>query len=363
MTTQLLLIFGGVLFFSEVTQAVQVSPSFHQKQTQTLISKLDTYVSQLTQSPFPLELKKCQIKVMSEKPDQVFKARCGDKLYGIRMFGRTPYAQKRGVHRSLLASELGVGPTVHYVASKIVLWEWLDGDFLQQPVPVDLLQKSADLLRKIHTIPAEKHQFFKKVFIEDRALNRLSELEKKGYTGLDLPLLRRSLTRIQKHLKKKQAHTMIHADLHQTHLLETASGELKLIDWGDSATGDGYDDLAAFSYFFCLTQHQEKKFLTMYLKRTPTSQEVARLYLKKLMVLVHFSLWHLRQGITDASLPSFQKISPLDLPSLQHWICKNGTKTHFSGNPQLSYHLGGKGMKEYFQALQSSDYLAAIMAI
>ncbi len=315
------------------------------------------------QRAFPGLERKCSASLLSHSPDKVYHIQCPGKQLGLRIFGRTVYAQKRGAYRSWLAGELDFGPKVLYVSSdqKVVVWQWLEGKMLKVPLSQDDLRKMAHLLKEMHAVSKPKYLFPRVVKIENRVLHRIQDLKKCKKVPIDLKLLKKSVKLIGRYLKHSSKR-MIHVDIHQKHVLKTPKGQLKLIDWGDSATGDPYDDLAAFSYFFCLSDSQEKEFLNLYLGRPATQAEQARLYLKKLLTLLHYSLWQLRQGLKGAGLLNQTHIGELP-DSLQEWLCKNGENSHFSGNPALSKALGMRGLKDFFKEMSSDRYHAAVQVL
>lgn len=313
---------------------------------------------------FPDLRARCQMALMSSSPDKVFHVKCPNQELGLRIFGRTAYAKKRGAYRSRLAGEMGLGPEILFVSEdkKVVVWRWLQGEGLTIPMNAADSNQAARMLRQIHAVPKKVRRFPRLVKIEDRVNRRLKELKKVAPDFLDFKRLKQSIKLIEKRLKKTVDHKMIHSDIHQKHVLKTSDGRIQLIDWGDCSTGDPYDDLAAFSYFFCLTPEQDQQFLAAYFERAPTEGEQAHLFLKKLLVGLHYSLWHLRQGLKGKGLMNQTRIGLLP-ETLQEWLGENGQRSHFSGNPALSKKLGTLGLKDYLKTVATERYGQAIQAL
>ncbi|PLX29472.1 MAG: hypothetical protein C0582_04675 [Alphaproteobacteria bacterium] len=296
----------------------------------------------------------CSYQLMSRNPDQVYCIKCPHQTFGLRVFNRTTYATRRGVYRASLAGALGLGPEVIMSNPEVgfVLWKWLAGRVLKSPVTSDDVRALTQQLRKVHQIPAQQRRYSRHTRIENRVHHRIDELMDMGSTVINLKSLQKSVDRIVKNLEAGPD-VMLHTDIHQSHVLRTNRG-IQLIDWGDSSTGSPFDDLAAVSVFFGLTPAQDRDMLTTYFDRPPSCMDGRQLFLKKLLVMLHYSLWQLRQAEKARGLLYQTRIKPYKMFS--EWIQDQGAQTHFSGNPALSRHVALLGLKAYFEGISSEAY-------
>tara|TARA_B000000565_G_scaffold234602_1_gene195091 strand:- start:3597 stop:4682 length:1086 start_codon:yes stop_codon:yes gene_type:complete len=297
----------------------------------------------------------CVYRPRSQKPDQVYHIKCSSKERGLRLFGRTAYANKRGVYRASLAGALGFGPEISIddPEAGFLIWPWLEGETLSIPLSDQDLESLTKLLKKVHAVPADQRLYPRVTRIEDRVVRRIDELQKIKSTVVDLKALRRSVKLVVENLQPEPM-VMIHGDLQQSHVLQTARG-IKLIDWGDSSTGDAFDDLAAVSVFFALSPAQDQKMLDVYFEGRVTCREHQQLFMKKLLVVLHYSLWQLRQAEKGRGLLNQTRID-MTAKTLAEWLTRNGANSHFSGNPALSRHVAMMGLEFYFKGVASKNY-------
>ena len=297
----------------------------------------------------------CRYSFKSQKPDQVYHIKCGTKQWGLRLFGRTAYANKRGVYRASLAGALGFGPKITAAdpGDGFIIWPWLKGGTLSNPLSDRDLDSLTKLLKKVHAVPADQRLYPRVTRIEDRVVHRIDELQKIKSTAVNLKALRRSVKLVVENLQPEPM-VMIHGDLQQSHVLQTTDG-IKLIDWGDSSTGDAFDDLAAASVFFALSPAQDQKMLDVYFDGHVTCRKKQQLFMKKLLVVLHYSLWQLRQAEKGRSLLNQTRID-MTAKTLAEWLRHNGTNSHFTGNPALSRHVAMMGLDSYFKGVASEGY-------
>jgi thiamine kinase-like enzyme len=350
------LILALLVGFSMHAKALVVPSALPDQPLNKLLSTLPKKVSSKLKNVLSDQaLDQCVYSFKSRKPDQVYHIKCGTKEWGLRLFGRTVYANKRGVYRASLAGALEFGPKI--VASDpetgFLMWPWLKGAALSIPLSDQNLESLTKLLKKVHAVPADQRLYPRVTRIEDRVINRIDELQKIKSTVVDLKALRRSVKLAVKNLQPQPV-VMIHGDLQLSHVLQTTQG-IKLIDWGDSGTGDAFDDLAAVSVFFALSPMQDQKMLDVYFDGRVTCQQQQQLFMKKLLVVLHYSLWQLRQAEKGRGLLNQTRFD-MTAKTLAGWLRYNGTNSHFTGNPALSRHVAMMGLESYFKGVASEEY-------
>lgn len=89
---------------------------------------------------------------------------------------------------------------------------------------------------------------------------------------------------------------LCHNDLVAENMLETAAGDLLLIDWEYAAIGDPYFDLAVVVRHHELDASLSRFLVDAYLQRAPSQEESARLTLQCRLYESLLALWNLRTG-------------------------------------------------------------------
>lgn len=188
------------------------------------------------------------------------------------------------LHMLNLASQLGIGPAIFYVAKNknFVLMEFLEGGTLSfdQARTPEACISVAKAIKTLHSSPAQEwihydcfalYKYTYNVIVNkagnrpefDEAINMMRD----AYTELD---------------KMSSEKVNSHCDLNPRNIF-IIDGQAKFIDWGDVNYRNPFYDLALFSIFSTYTPDQEKLLLQTYLGREIEMTDWKKLYLCKLI--------------------------------------------------------------------------------
>lgn len=188
----------------------------------------------------------------------------------------------------LIASEAGYGPEVYFSdpGAGITIMQY----HLPEPLEENRLETLVDLLKKIHTGPVVPKGI-------DRAtyLDLLIEENK----GVDLEAIRAIKNEVFAATRPTASCVPCHRDLHHGNLIYS-QGRFWAIDFTWGALDDPYVDLANIAVFNCDSFEEETHLLQLYLGRTPSIDEMARLALLKLPVKIFYGLEFLGIASTHA---------------------------------------------------------------
>ena len=197
---------------------------------------------------------------------------------------------ERSVCRAIAAA--GLTPAyLHFdVAAGICLRPFVAGrslcrDDLDDP---GMLERLAAVLRRLHRLPPIGARFDPAAAVR-RYSTQLATPQAAALAEQAAGLL----TEIKRYAV---APALCHNDLVAENLLETAQGELMLIDWEYAALGDPYFDLAVVARHHGLTDSLARHFLEAYLQRAPSQEESERFALQCRFYESLLTLWNLRVG-------------------------------------------------------------------
>jgi len=197
-------------------------------------------------------------------------------------------------YNAKVAAILGISPKIYYFSEGdgISITQFLQAkpitpEQLKEP---DILLQVADHFRRIHAGPS-----FKGLYSPFQVIWTYKErLEERGFlfNSKHSEALKR-LAQIENVLKKYEYSAPIHADAWYPNILLDKDRKIHVIDWEYSGMGDPYFDL---NEIIRPTEVDSKSFLTLYLQREPTSEELAHLELMKVTGHLRDAFWNLLQG-------------------------------------------------------------------
>lgn len=316
---------------------------------------------------FPEGAEVLSLKNYRMRPDQVWRMEIkGQGTFALRLTNRTAYAKKRTAERSKMASNIGVGPHVHFVSpnGSVLITDWVVGTTGPELVP-ETLQKIADKVRLFHEKYQNVQSFPRLYSIGDRIGARLKDIAKATGQENLFSFLLQDIDLLEKMLKKDQPRP-IHGDLNTGNIVLDQAGEVYFIDWGDSITSDPYDDLAALSFSYAMTDAEEQRLLSHYLKRLPASDERQRLKMKRLQTMLHFGLWCYLKLQTMSEWKTYREElnnardqGQLPFPktdswtqSLKQWLQENQAHQSNLNTPDVAYHLALKSIQNFQEILK-----------
>jgi thiamine kinase len=151
-----------------------------------------------------------------------------------------------------------------------------------------MLQRLADVLRRLHRLPAVGAPFDAAGAVR-RYAAQLANPEAAALAEQAAGLL----AGIGRH---SAAPALCHNDLVAENMLDTEEGGLQLIDWEYAAIGDPYFDLAVVARHHDLAPSLSQLLIEAYLQRAPSREESARFALQCRFYDALLALWNLRVG-------------------------------------------------------------------
>lgn len=153
----------------------------------------------------------------------------------IPMHGISRAAERRC---AMLAARAGIAPEVVFAEGDVMITAFAEGEALSLTSggAPDLLPRIAELLRRLHSIPAQEDlPAFCPVAAAQRYLARLSDAE--------LPVPRRQIAACLALLPKLPAQCLVHGDLIPENLIRNGE-RLLLVDWEYAGNGAAVTDVA-----------------------------------------------------------------------------------------------------------------------
>lgn len=229
---------------------------------------------------------------------QLFTVTSGSKKYVVR-FLKHPSQKTRQdeIELSNIAAKGGYGPQIYYDDNKqgVIIIEFLPSRFasyqqhlltlLKPKQSEQLYVELAQLLQKIHSGP----KFPKSKSIFDKTRSRMPRIKSKANDDVPLTRIENIVSIIHRAIGPHLSPTPSHNDLNPNNL-RFLGRKTKAIDFDDAAQQDPYYDLATVAIYYCIFPAYEKILLSAYLKRHPTLQERAKLYLMKQMARINEAL-------------------------------------------------------------------------
>ena len=139
---------------------------------------------------------------------------------------------------------------------KKIVWEWIEGEMLENPTNEDLKQV-AKILKKLHKseIDLPKNNFKK----------RSDQYIKDGHSfGRKWSEIENNWKEMQKIMAKMKRNTPCHNDVWYQNLIKDRNGKIWLVDWEYATMGDKHFDLAFFIDSSGLNNKQKNIFLEEY---------------------------------------------------------------------------------------------------
>jgi len=195
--------------------------------------------------------------------------------YVVRFWNRQwPSYYSQDLAAQLIAAEAGYGPKVFFsdTAACVTVMEYLQQESLSSELRLPAL---VALVKRMHAGP-----------LFPQGLDRAFEMEE---TIKDVVIVAPSLIDADKYRAWSRnlfavlrnisgAPVPCHRDLNPGNTLYVG-GRFFAIDYTWAGMSDPYADLAGLALFECATPEEEKKLLTLYLERSPTAAECAKLAL------------------------------------------------------------------------------------
>lgn len=228
---------------------------------------------------------------------------CKRNSYVVRSFAhRKKDDIEREIHAMKVASEVGYGPKIYKSDTKeaYIIMEFIEQKDLSFTRD-EMIVAYADLLRKMHHGPD-----FLPHHTAEQALNELLAKVQHFPKVIDS----KKLEAIVASVKSSQIQKLVptHQDLNPLNIL--FDGELKLIDFEDSGQGDPYIDLAEIVNFNFYDESERFRFMSLYLERRPTRDEMEYLDQVCKYRLVHHGLSILSKISTELQQSETVKFIP-----------------------------------------------------
>lgn len=229
-----------------------------------------------------------------ESYDQIFKVHTSHGVWVLRKINSRRSFEKRKLicEATHLIGEKGLGPKViwydpscQFLITEFIAGENLTSSDFQDPI---LLRKVAFLLQEAHKSLVGLSSSLKPYSLKERVLQRLKEI-KSSHKRLHL------WQRLKTILESMSGSSpgLIHADIKGSNILKTPT-HLFLIDWGEVAEGDFYDDLGSLAFHFHLAPQQEEKLLYLYFGHTPSQAQIQALKRHRCLAEWHHRLLQIR---------------------------------------------------------------------
>lgn len=231
------------------------------------------------------------------------------KLFGDLFFGPSCFLAENDVYRIFKKEKVGLVPnqrTKGYLFEDAQTWRWpyimfdyIQGDpyaKIQRQLTLEnkqqLAKKLATLIKKVHRLYVPHGKYLKPgwttytFFLNDQFDKVVSNHKK--WHALPAKLIKQIpdyIGDLNQWLNTSQAPNLLHADLHQDHILGQFKGkswQLKgIIDWGDARVGDSYYELPALHLG---TFQGNKKLLAAFLNSYRWPEYQSDFFVKKAMV-------------------------------------------------------------------------------
>ncbi|MEI8320971.1 MAG: aminoglycoside phosphotransferase family protein [Alphaproteobacteria bacterium] len=214
-------------------------------------------------------------------------------------------------------------------------------------------KKMGKALREIHELLIKDNlgPIVQRYSMYDRSKKRLGEL-------VQLKLLSEAQhTAIEKYLEGlkptlDETHKIIiHNDLKPSNIFDV-NGEFLFLDWAETSVASIYDELGSLSFYFDLSDFQEKELLTGYFGPPPRAIDLKYLDIHKNLTALHFGLWTLRMGnkpLDAVVLPTAQEYA-----ALQKSLLDQNSKT----TSPTTFQKVGAFLLSNFQKMQPGKNLA-----
>lgn len=235
-----------------------------------------------------------------------------------------------------IASDNGYGPKLHLFDAENNLMVM---DYLPPEPPAPCSQQSdercralVDFLKKMHYGPSfpKTGTVFDQI---DMFLENVSK-QNKFVTKTELDKCFAISHTIQAALKNYHHTAPCHRDLHTNNVL-FSQGKFYAIDYELAGQDDPFFDLALIAHFNKL---QDEQLLSFYLRRMPSTQEIAKIYLMKQLLLVYYT------AIVIILVPEDFPDSNIPFDTYQHMLPQNpaeidlGNSIHKLGVASRAYH-------------------------
>lgn len=227
---------------------------------------------------------------------QLFIVTSGTEKYVIRfLLHKTAEKREQEITCLTAASQGDYGPHVYFASSTegIAIMEYLKALPITDAIRASplLYNQLGQLLRTMHSAPplTKTTNVFSK--IQNRMLPRVKARYK---NSVILDTIEHAVEHIKNTVEPFATWAPCHNDLNPNNIIFVGTA-CKAIDYESAAQADPYFDVATIIAFYCFSPDHEKIVVTTYLKRPPTRQEEARLYLMKQIVFINWALGFLNR--------------------------------------------------------------------
>lgn len=230
---------------------------------------------------------------------KVLKVTTNDQAFVVRFWNRQWSEYFWGdLTCQLIASKAGYGPRVFFADEKeyVTIMQYLH----PEPFPKTQIRLKAmvELLKKIHDGPPVPKGIDKFIDLDES----LEEVARLNLQCFDINNIRAIKETILEATLPGTCCVPCHRDLHPGNLIYTQN-QFFAIDYTWCGMDDPYIDLATLAMFHCRHPEEEQLLLNLYLGRDPSSEEIARLSLMKLLSKIFYGLEFLKL-VPESSLDS-----------------------------------------------------------
>tara|TARA_B100001248_G_C27399874_1_gene469243 strand:+ start:22023 stop:23141 length:1119 start_codon:yes stop_codon:yes gene_type:complete len=210
---------------------------------------------------------------------------------------------------SLIASDLGISPKIHYVAQdkSLLIMDFIAGETLHPKRFRDpeILKTVVSHLHKLHQGPLLSDPGMQMSLINHTLLDSLNDhghLTQEVYESIQTTILK-----IQAAFDVNPHKVSTHLDLHKENILEK-DGEVFFIDWETAGLDDPFADLARLAILMYCNPQEKEQLLSLYLEGPIAEVHRAKLRLMEAAVSLEGALWaHFQAAqITPAANDSIQ---------------------------------------------------------
>lgn len=251
------------------------------------------------------------LKVVTPKKKYVAKF---VKPYGTTFQEEADYAN--------IASEIGLGPKVHYIDtfSKLIVMDFLDPDKISMQLRRSdiFYEKLAEVLLNLHK--AEFPERVKKRNIIEDIDRLLTKLKEKKVSLVLLEQLSKAKESIHSALKKTVSikERLCHCELHPGNLI-LHNEKFFVID-SKMAISDPCYDIATILVFWCFTKKAEQILLNFYFSGSIKQSEIERIETMKRAVMLKYAIG----SLLDCSSKCKLELQKVDDTSLVRFFIQNG---------------------------------------
>lgn len=297
---------------------------------------------------------------------QLFIVTSGTENYVIRfLLHKTPEKREQEITCLSAASQGGYGPHVYFASSAegIIIMEYLKALPITDAIRASplLYKQLGQLLRTMHSAPA----LTKTTNVFSQIQNRMLPRVKARYkNSVMFDTIEHAVERIKNAVEPFAAWAPCHNDLNPNNIIFVGTA-CKAIDYESAAQADPYFDVATIIAFYCFSSDHEKIVLTTYLKRPPTRQEEAHLYLMKQIVFIHWALGFLNRvkqnTSTSQNLANYRGL--VDYSFYENFLKSCSQGKNDLEDPEQLKKMASALLDRFFAGIESKEFNYALKTL